>query len=111
MNTGAYGQLIVTLDGDAKLAQSHTEGIYTVASMPKNGKQYWIQDQGSNAIWYEKEKKDWLIGRKEDLGTDICSLYSRNDTTGPEEATTWKYLENGRWMSTSNIVRSLGMYY
>ena len=41
--------------------------------------------------------------KKEDLGTDECWLHSRNDATGPEEATTWKYVplnENDEWMPT-----------
>ena len=108
MNTGAL--LNITLDGNAKLAQGHTEGYYTLNSID-NGKQNWIQVQGSNAIWYDKEFKHWKIGPKEKLGTSSCSLYSTKNTKRPEEATTWKYSYKDReWMSTSNIFGSSGMY-
>ena len=110
LNTGAYGKLIVTLDGDAKLCHSDLEGHYTLASTPVNGKQYWTHDQGSYAIWYDKDFR-WLIGPKEHLGTELCWLHSINDTTRPEEATTWNYVyENDKWKLTSNIFGSSSMY-
>ena len=108
MNTGSL--LKVTLEGDAKLAQGHTEGYYTLNSTHVNGKQNWIHVQGSKAIWYDKEDKSWNIGDKKNLGTSTCSLYSTNDAKRPEEATKWKYRnDDGEWKSTSNIFRSLGM--
>ena len=103
LNTGVFGNLTVTLDGGAKLAHSNREGHYIM-----NGKQYWIQDQGSNAIWYDKDS--WNIGDKEHLGTSNCSLYSTKNTKRPEEATTWMYAKNGGWLPTSNIFGSLSMY-
>ena len=106
MNTGAL--LNITLDGNAKLAQGHTEGYYTLNSID-NGKQNWIQVQGSNAIWYDKDS--WNIGDKEHLGTSNCSLYSTKNTKRPEEATTWKYFtKDGEWMSTYNIFGPSSMY-
>ena len=107
MNTGAL--LNITLDGNAKLAQGHTEGYYTLNSID-NGKQNWIQVQGSNAIWYDKENNSWNIGDKEDLGTSTCSLYSTKNTKRPEEATTWMYSKDGEWLPTSNIFGSTSMY-
>ena len=101
--------LNITLDGNAKLAQGRTEGYYTLNSID-NGKQNWIQVQGSNAIWYDKENKNWKIGPKEYLGTSTCFLYSTKNTKRPEEATTWKYFtKDGKLLPTSNIFGSLGM--
>jgi hypothetical protein len=106
------GNLIVAFDGDAKLAQGNKEGLYTLTSYLVNGKQTWINDQGSNAIWYDKVHKNWRIGPKENLGASTCSLYSTNDAKIPEKATTWKYVDNdGKWMPTSNIFGSKSMYY
>ena len=110
LNTGAYAKLIVTLDGDAKLYHSDIEGHYIMASTTVNGKQTWIHDQGSNAIWYDKENTSWNIGHKENLGINKCGLHSTNDATGPEEATTWEYHRNGEWKSISNIFGSPSMY-
>ena len=110
LNTGASSNLIVTLDGNAKLAHSIREGHYILTSIPVNGKQCWIQEQGSNAIWYDKKNTGWSIGSKKNLGTDKCDLHSTNDTTGPEEATTWSYWNKKEWMPTSNIFGSSSMY-
>ena len=108
MNTGAL--LNITLDGNAKLTHGHTEGYYTLNSID-DGKQNWIQVQGSNAIWYDEEDSSWNIGDKEDLGTSTCSLYSIKNTKRPEQATKWKYVNNDdEWMSTSNIFGSSGTY-
>ena len=104
MNTGSSGNLTVTLDGVAKLA--NIEGHYSL-----NGKQYWIQDQGSNAIWYDKKLKKWRIGDKKHNGTSTSSLYSTNDASGPENVTAWKYWNDyGGWKSTSNVFGSLSRH-
>ena len=114
LNTGAYvdyDHLIVKLDVDAKLVHGHLEGHYTLASTAVNGKHYWIHHQGAYAIWYDKEFNNWKIGHKLDFRTGICGLHSTNDTTGPEEVTTWKYWnENDEWKSTSNIFKSPSMH-
>ena len=75
MNTGAL--LNITLDGNARLAQRHTEGYYTLNSID-NENPNWIQVQGSCAIWYDKKFKNWKIGGRENLGSSICFLKSTN---------------------------------
>ena len=107
LDTGAL--LNITLDGDAKLAQGHTEGYYTLNSMD-NGKPNWIQVQGSCAIWYDQNRKDWKNRSKEKIGTSTCHLYSTKNTKRPEEATTWMYGKDGGWLPTSNIFGSTSMY-
>ena len=107
MNTGVSGNLTVTLDGGAKLAHSNREGHYIL-----NGKQYWIQDQGSNAIWFDKNSKKWRIGDVKHNGTSTSSLYSTNLALVPENVTAWKYWnDDGGWMSTSNVFGTLSMYF
>ena len=111
MNTGTYDKLIVALDGDAKLCHSVIEGHYTLASTPVNGKQTWIHDQGSYAIWYEKNGNNWNIGTKDNLETSIYWLHSTYDTNGPEEDTRWKYWsKNDDWISTTIIFGPSSMY-
>ena len=106
-NTGVSGNLTVTLDGGAKLAHSNREGHYIL-----NGKQYWIQDQGSNAIWFDKKFKKWRIGDVKHNGTSTSSLYSTNLALVPENVTAWKYWnDDGGWMSTSNVFGTLSMYF
>ena len=113
MNTGSL--LEVTLEGDAKSskAQGNTEGYYTLNSTLVNGKQNWIQVQGSGAIWYNETNDDWMIGDKENLGSSTCCyLHSwANNAKSPEDATTWMYVnDDGEWLPTYNIFGSLGMY-
>ena len=106
-DTGTW--LNVKLDGDAKLAQIGKEGYYTLNSILVNGRRNWIQNQGSNAIWYDNLNKTWNIGAKQNLGTSSWSLYSTNDTDRPEEATTWIVNLNidGSWMTTTNVFGSI----
>ena len=84
-NTGVSGNLTVTLDGGAKLAHSNREGHYIL-----NGKQYWIQDQGSNAIWFDKKFKKWRIGDVKHNGTSTSSLYSTFDGLGHGGLYRWR---------------------
>ena len=103
--------MTVTLEGGAKSTHSNRQGLYTLTSILVNGKQYWIQDQGSNAIWYDKKFKKWRIGDKQHNGTSTSSLHSTDDALVPEKATAWNYWnEDGGWMSTSNMFGSLSMY-
>ena len=75
LNSFNIGALLnITLDDDAKLVQGSFEGFYTLTSALVNGKQIWMDVQGSNAIWYDKEFKKWLIGDKDNLGTSTCRL-------------------------------------
>ena len=110
LNTGASDNLIVTLDGDSKLFHSNREGHYILTSTPVNGKQCWIQEQGSNAIWYDKKFRNWKMGDKKHNGTSTCSLHSTSDTLGPEKATTWEYWnDDGGWLTTSKKFVSSSM--
>ena len=106
------GLLKIRLGGDAKKVHGNIEGTYTVASyMLVNGKKNWMHLQGSHVIWYDNEFNNWKIGPNENLGTSFCSLKSAEDTSKPEESTTWLYVNhNSEWLPTSNIFESSGMY-
>ena len=106
------GLLKIRLGGDAKKVHGNIEGTYTVASyMLVNGKKNWMHLQGSHVIWYDNEFNNWKIGPNENLGTSFCSLKSAEDTSKPEESTTWVYVNHdSEWQSTSNIFESSGMY-
>ena len=54
---------------------------------------------------------NWNIAHKMYLGSSVCGLYSATNEIAPEEATTWKYSDDGDWKTTtSNIFGSLSMY-
>ena len=104
--------LNVKLDGDAKLAQISKEGYYYLNSVLVNGKENWMQYQGSNAIWYDNHYKTWNIGAKNNLGTSRYSLCSTNDAIRPEEVTSWivNLDKNGKWMKTTKVFGSISKY-
>ena len=80
------------------------EGIYIRGPNEVNGKYYWIQEGGSNALWYVASKNSWLIGNKEQLGKYAGFIYSSDGSAGPLEANTWKYYNGDKWIDGSNII-------
>ena len=70
-------KLVVKLNGGAKDAQSKREGIYKLSLDIVNGKLYWIQEEGTSALWFDKKYGNWKIGSKENLGTSASGLYTQ----------------------------------
>ena len=56
--------------GKAKAKQSEREGTYFLSDGLENGYPHWLKLDESQAIWFNKETSSWLVGSKEDLGTD-----------------------------------------
>ena len=48
-------KLTVELMGEARDAQSSRAEIYIRGHYTVNGKSHWLQDSGTNAIWYYKD--------------------------------------------------------
>ena len=69
-------KLVVKLNGGAKDAQSKKEGIYKLSLDIVNGKFYWIQEEGTSALWFDKKYGNWKIGSKENIGTSASGLYT-----------------------------------
>ena len=69
-----------------------------------NGKPYWMQENGNNAIWYNNGV--WLIGKEADLGTEIAEIQSSDDVANPYQATKWIYVSknNGKWIESNDIL-------
>ena len=108
--------MIVTINGAAKDAQRTRAGIYVLGPTLVNDKPHWLQNQGSNAIWYNKRHGGWNIGNQAKLGglrlyyKPQAKLYSPDDSyrAGPQEASTWKYY-GGRRCCSINWIRSEGI--
>ena len=92
--------LVVKLKGGAKDAQSSMAGIYILGPKMVHGKSHWLQDSGTNAIWYYKG--NWNIADHRYLGSNQAFIYSPEDVAGPQEATTWKYY-NRKWIISKDI--------
>ena len=97
-------KLIVTLKGEAKDAQSSREGIYILGPNLVNGKSHWLQNSGTNAIWYTKDKRHWHIADQVHLGNDRAGIFSSEELAGPQEATTWKYYNGDKWIISDDIL-------
>ena len=101
--------LIVTLNNEPKEAHGRLAGNYTLAPNMVNEKKHWLQQGGTNAIWYCKHAMHdgvWGIGpqtynNKPIIGNCFFGIYAKSDSTGPEKATGWKYSKSG-WQEPSN---------
>ena len=93
--------LVVKLKGGAKDAQSSKAGTYILGPNTVNEKPHWLQDPGKNAIWYYKDH--WNIANHQYLGRSHASIYSSEDVAGPQEATTWQYYYNRKWIISKDI--------
>ena len=87
--------MIVTLKGEAEEIQPARAGIYVLSPKPVNGQSHWLQDSGTNAIWFDNENDNWNIGPQDNLGTTIAAIVSYENVASPMKATTWHYSNNG----------------
>ena len=90
------------MSGGAKDAQSRREGIYKRSLDIFNGKSYWIQEEGTSALWFDKTNKNWKIGTKE-AKRSSSGLYSNVYVDQPQEATIWNYWISGNetWIESN----------
>ena len=96
-------KLTVELKGEAKDAQGARAGFYTLGPNSVNGRSHWLQDSGTNAIWYDKKNGKWKIGDQDDISSSTAGIYTSEDVAGPQEATTWEYLSDGKWIISDDI--------
>ena len=97
--------MIVKLKGRPKSAQGTRAGFYILGPNEVNGKSHWLQDSGTNAIWYDNKDGDWNLGRQEVIGgSQNLASYTTEDVAGPQEATTWKYNSGGKFIVSDDIL-------
>ena len=96
-------KLIVTLQGEAKVVQFNSPGIYVLGPNAVNGKSHWLQDPGPNAIWFDKEKESWNVGNQDGIGGSVAGIASFDKVTSPQKATNWQYSNNG-WTKSDDIL-------
>ena len=100
------------MSGGAKDVQSSREGTYKLSLDIVNGKSYWMQEEGTNAIWFDKTFFNWKIGTKTGLGGTTSALYSNGNVDEPQDATIWNYyiLANKTWSESNDIEVYAGKY-
>ena len=92
--------MFLILSGTVKNKQSSKEGNYYLANDNLNGFPYWKQDNGDNAIWFQKTWYiGWTVGNENYLGQDY------NGIIGPNYVYLWpsrtlsgyKYWHDSEW--------------
>ena len=103
----------MVLINDVKDTWNTCEGIYYLAPTKLNEKQFWLQNGGNNAIWYDEIYKNWKLGIKSKIGTStpakLMTVTSDTGTKLPHE-TLWKYRTNNfwtRWIQSDDILVTL----
>ena len=91
--------MVLVLSGYANTV----EGFYHLEKDNFDGFPYWKQENGDNAIWFQKSgRRAWTIGHEDYLGQDYDGII-----IGPNDITTWptqisegfKYWDGSNWQS------------
>ena len=72
-----------------------------------NGKRYWVEENGNNAIWYYKTNSldIWMIGFQNDVGTLTGGIYTVSQNQCPnDEVNTWKYVADDKWVDAGSDI-------
>ena len=89
------------LNGNARYKQSSRAGIYKLDPEDVNGFPHWLQENGSNAIWFSHSRSDWKIGVKTDLGKITAGIAGPDQGFSyPTKIEKWYYYGNGAWTLT-----------
>ena len=99
-------KLELTLAGKAKEEQSKygREGTYILGDDLVNGYPHWMKTNGSQAIWFDKVCSVWLVGDKEDLGTNTGGILGPDgkDSYPNEIKQVWRYGDGTNWHDTGS---------
>ena len=106
------GTLIVSLNGDAKEAHSVMEGRYFLhADNIENRDNRWIQENGSNSIWYRGSRNynfhyDVMVFNVWIIGNQFATIYSTDEFNfNPLLVSNWRYkASNGKWTTSDNVL-------
>ena len=92
------------LNGNAKNNQGSKQGIYILGERLVNSHPYWEQQNGSNAIWFVKAFRVWMVGPKTNLGKNFGYIIGPiiGIARSPIQIINgWRYYDNGIWKDTS----------
>ena len=88
----------VTLSGVVKDKQGGFAGNYQKASGLINGRSYWNQMDGGNALWWNNIFNVWEIGNSSELGSNSDnSIHPVQDSACPTSDNLFKYLNGKEW--------------
>ena len=67
-----------------------------------------LRHDHSNMIWNDEENGGWNIGFQVN---STAIIHSPDKVANPIQATSWKYVSNGKWIDPIDIIVGPGMYY
>ena len=100
-------KISVTLSGDVLKGYGSYGGNYDLAPDLVNGKASWSSEDGTNAIWFDKSFRNWLIGQMGSRGTSTAAFITPTGTAYdglPNEVKPWKWYVNGGFAASDDIV-------
>ena len=73
-----------------------------------NDRNYWISDNGEQALWYVPKFNYWIIGIKKYLGSTTIGMYSKSDAPCPNAVgNKWKFWDGGKWLDAGNDAQAV----
>ena len=93
--------------GGAYKSQRKIFQCYTMGS-DVNGRNAWYSNDGKKAIWWYPRYKDWQIGDREDLGSNIRRAKAHKDVYCPNKVGgyIWEYYDGNQMVDAG---RGLGV--
>ena len=86
------------LDGEMKELFPELSGTFVQGEGLVNQNPYWIQQNGTSAIWYHSFFRDWIVGNEVNLGDFWGNIYALSDqntvANGSKYAPKWIDEEN-----------------
>ena len=75
--------LTIELSLDVGSNDSFLSGTYLQGTGLTNEKPFWLQQNGSHAIWYQSYVSDWIIGDVTNLGKYLGDIYIYDEKNHP----------------------------
>ena len=74
-----------------------------------NHRDYWVNDDGTDALWYMPISKDWMFGDVKVLGSTTVRIASNNNLASQcpyDERHTYRYWNGKTWIYTEDVHQS-----
>ena len=105
----------MTLKSEVEDRNQNVKGTYIISSNLSNGKPYWLQEFGNQAIWFCKIFNNWKIGDVSNIGNSSGAKFLTHRGTAvnapPNKAYPWKQFKNGNWKESKNIIVREGIIF
>ena len=98
--------IAVYLNNEVRDLDPGKGGIYIRSAGFVNKYQYYIQKNGSNAIWFWKGM--WIIDDAKEIGHFKLGFYCHGNSPTPVKCQTWYYFKNGNIFETRTAINLSG---